>query len=351
MSLEIVSRSGWGARTNRTGRPMGRVSKLIVHHAWRPDVPVGASAATERAVMRGMEAFHASKGWSAAPGYQFVVMPSGRAYVCAGFGRSGVHTAGYNASSIALQHAINGDAHDATAAAWQAMAALAALAVDRGYLTRNYNLYGHTDFAAKSCPGRIVYPKIGRVRTGTINGGGGTAPDEETEMVLEHGMNIGTDVPAWVANEIGELQQECNRLIDQALGDGIVRGGSGAQVYKLSSRPAWHPLAVDEKYGDDTWRSVGKCKDILGYRGDGRRITDGCRARIVAVAWTSPAIIRAELGADRQRELHADGSPHMTPAAVDVDVPPLEVDVHLGDTTATRVAELVAERVRTEPAG
>lgn len=180
-ALDVTTRRGWGARTSRVGRPMGKVSRLIVHHFWKPDVPAGATRATERAVMRGVEAFHASKGWSAAPGYQWVISDSGRVYEGVGWGRTGVHTAGHNSSSVAFCFANNGDAAEPTPAAWQAAYDLAAVGVRRGNLTADYNLSGHRDFAAKSCPGDETYPHIGRIRNGRIPNG------EEDDMFCRKG--------------------------------------------------------------------------------------------------------------------------------------------------------------------
>lgn len=170
MALDITTRRGWGARTNRTGRPMRTVSKLAVHHYWRPDVPAGASRATERSVTRGVEAFHASKGWSAAPGYTWIVYDSGRVYEGTGWGRAGVHTAGINSISIAFCFGNDGDANEPTPAAWAAMHELQEIAKARGHLTGSYDLSGHRDWAAKSCPGNKTYPLIGRVRSGNIPG-------------------------------------------------------------------------------------------------------------------------------------------------------------------------------------
>lgn len=162
--LDLTTREGWGARTTRTGRPMGKVARLVVHHFWRPDVPATASRAQEREVMRGVEAYHASQGWSAAPGYQYVVFDSGRAYEGVGFGRQGVHTAGFNSIAIALCFGNDGDADEPTDAAWEAMQRLRRVAVRRGHLDRDYLLTGHRDHAPKSCPGNLTYPRIGRVR-------------------------------------------------------------------------------------------------------------------------------------------------------------------------------------------
>lgn len=195
MAIDLTTRRGWGARTSRTGRPMGRVSHLVVHHFWRPDVPASASRATERSVMRGVEAFHASQGWSAAPGYQLVVFDSGRAYEGVGLGRQGVHTKGINSTSIAFCFGNDGDAAQPTDAAWATAQALRKYAVDGGYLTPDYRLTGHRDHAAKSCPGNRTYPHIGRVRS--------DAPptDEDPNMIdtksAAHRIRLFQTVLAW----------------------------------------------------------------------------------------------------------------------------------------------------------
>lgn len=256
MSVQLVTRKGWGARTNRTGRPMGRVSRLIIHHAWRPDVPTDATAAYERQVMRSMEAFHAGKGWSAAPGYTLVFMPSGRVYVCTGFGRTGVHTVGYNRSAIAFQHCINGDAHDATSAAWQAMAYMADYAVARGYLAKGYKLNGHTDFSAKSCPGRVVYPRIGQVRTGATGGGGHPPDSKDDDMagILRHGDGLGGKADGDVA-EFQDSLKYCARYGPFDISPGWIGTGEDND-----------PLESDGRYGDRTAKAWQQMAKLIGYR-------------------------------------------------------------------------------------
>jgi hypothetical protein len=184
VKLDVTTRAGWGARTNRIGYPLGRVGRLIVHHFWRPDVPADATRSAEREVMRGVEAFHAAKGWSAAPGYQLVVFDSSRVYVGSGLGRTGVHTVGYNAASIAVCFGNDGDAAAATLDALAAAYGLQLLAVDGGHLASAYTLTGHRDHAAKSCPGNRTYPLIGRIRTGEGLPIGPTEP-EDRDMIHE----------------------------------------------------------------------------------------------------------------------------------------------------------------------
>lgn len=179
MALDLTTRRGWGARTGRTGRPMGTVGRLVIHHFWRPDVPPTASRTTERAVMRGVEAFHAQKGWSAAPGYQVVVFDSARAYIGCGLGRRGVHTKGLNSVSIALCFGNDGDQAQPTDRAWETAYDLRQLMIERGDLTSQHRLSGHRDHAAKSCPGNRTYPHIERVRTAP------TEPPPEEDEVLK----------------------------------------------------------------------------------------------------------------------------------------------------------------------
>lgn len=117
MALTVVTRSGWGARYGRRGRAgLASVYYEFGHHFYSPDViwlRPGESRvsqlADERAAMRAVEHYHAvNLGWSAAPGYCWVIGDTGTVYEGVGWGRRGVHTQNYNARSIAFCWMING---------------------------------------------------------------------------------------------------------------------------------------------------------------------------------------------------------------------------------------------------
>lgn len=186
--MDLVSRSAWGARTNRVGsRSIGRQSVSFGHHTYIPDVPWSAGEslsnqlADERRAVRGIESYHAKMGWSAAPGYNFIIGDTGRIYVCAGWGRRGVHTQQYNSRSYAFCWLINGQRRMPPERAIQAAVDLLAWGQRAGYLTEGFDLYPHEWAASKvgnpkDCPGRpyghraLVQVREGRPGTGTDTG-------------------------------------------------------------------------------------------------------------------------------------------------------------------------------------
>lgn len=159
MSL-YYTRGQWGSnQTDPPGRRVGRRGEVWIHHTWKPHVSATATHADERATVRGIQRFHVNdRGWDDI-GYSFLVCQSGRAYEGRGWGRSGAHAVGHN-DEPSICFVINGDEHEPTEAAWDTTRALCRDGIDRGALTPDYEVFGHTDDAAKSCPGVKTYPLI-----------------------------------------------------------------------------------------------------------------------------------------------------------------------------------------------
>lgn len=155
-------RSDWGPFHSRGGYALDEHNdELIVHHFWRPDVPAEATVEREREVMRQVDDFHHSKGWGGI-GYAFVIFDSGRAYEARGVHRTGAHTRGRN-RSVGIAFAIDGDAANATPAAWQTLRELDERLQGMGVITAGRKVSGHRDYAAKSCPGNQVYPHLSQI--------------------------------------------------------------------------------------------------------------------------------------------------------------------------------------------
>lgn len=154
------TRDQWGSsQSDPAGSPTGIQDEVVIHHAWKPHVDAGVSIATERSTTRGMQDYHVEeKGWDDIS-YSFVVYQSGRAYEGRGWFRTGAHAQGHNEKPSIL-FVINGDDHTPTKAAWATARALLKEGVGVGALTHDYTVAGHTDYANKSCPGRLTYPLI-----------------------------------------------------------------------------------------------------------------------------------------------------------------------------------------------
>lgn len=170
--VQLYSRAEWGARGDYV-RPLGTVNKDIWHHFYRPDVPISASVAEEMAVMRAVEAYHISKGWSRIS-YNFVVFKSGRAYVGCGLNQRGAHTVGQNYVSKAVCFAWDGDASGLTAQALRAAKVIRNYMIENEAITRGSRIFGHRDFAPKSCPGNRVYPDLDMILLPVVE-----VPEEE----------------------------------------------------------------------------------------------------------------------------------------------------------------------------
>lgn len=163
--MRVRGRGEWGARFGRGGAPEpGTAGAVVVHHFWRPHIDADATPEDEASAMRGVETFHVEeRGW-AGLGYNFVVFQSGRVYEGRGWGQSGAHTRGMNRRSHGVAFAVDGDEHALTPAAVYACRYLLDQGVRSGDLDPDFEIYGHRDFADKSCPGDLVYPVLRTLR-------------------------------------------------------------------------------------------------------------------------------------------------------------------------------------------
>lgn len=155
--LTYWTREEWGAAhgqgPNRS--PSQDVDLVVVHHSWRPALDCGQERGQERTLVRGIERFHATeRGWGRI-GYHFVGFQSGNVYEGVGWRRIGAHTAGQNSRSLGWCFVLNGDTTDPTPAAVESFRAFLAAAPKMENLD-GFEVRGHRDFSAKSCPGDQV---------------------------------------------------------------------------------------------------------------------------------------------------------------------------------------------------
>ena len=240
------TRAQWGATGGPGGYRIGQVSEVVVHHFWRPHTDAHVTAAYERSVVQGVQDFHESKGWGDI-GYQWVVFQSGRAYEGRGWFRTGAHCRGKNSTTVGLCFAIDGDAHVPTIGAWATARQILAEGVQVGALTRDYRVTGHTDYAAKSCPGTRTYPMLGRLAG---------AEDEDDDMLRE--------------------------------------GDTGPHVAALQFRLAnWYliPCEVDGVFGPGTVKALKRWETSVGLPADG------------VFSHMDPVLFGSEHDARRQRAL------------------------------------------------
>lgn len=103
--------------------------------------------------------FFPFRGWDDI-GYSFLVGQDGNVYEGRGWHHVGAHTQGYNSRGFAASFMGNFMTHLPNAASMNAVKALIACGVQKGYISPSYHLYGHRDVGSTECPGDQLYKEI-----------------------------------------------------------------------------------------------------------------------------------------------------------------------------------------------
>ncbi|QAY15931.1 endolysin [Streptomyces phage Janus] len=151
MSVNIVSRSAWGAKP-WNGTPnsvsLSQRTEFFIHYDGANHINY-----TGVQVPRTIERTHINQGW-AGVGYNFVIDQAGTIYEGRGWGLQGAHCPGHNVSGIGVQIAIGGDQEPSD----KALAAARALYDEACRKTgRTLAKKGHRDGIATACPGGKLY--------------------------------------------------------------------------------------------------------------------------------------------------------------------------------------------------
>ncbi len=161
----IYSRSSWGARHDNGDLTLsGLADEVFVHHTATANVPADATVARERQVMRELEAIGESR-FSQGISYNVLVFASGRAYQGVSFNRRGTHTGGRNSTTRSICFVGNFENAKPTEAALRTAANIYAEGQGKWW-KRGAPVRGHRDVKATACPGRYLYPHLGRIRSG-----------------------------------------------------------------------------------------------------------------------------------------------------------------------------------------
>ncbi|XP_075835216.1 peptidoglycan recognition protein 4 isoform X3 [Microtus pennsylvanicus] len=150
----IVPRSAWGARAVHCSK-MALPAKyvIILHSAGRT-----CSQPDEcRLLVRDLQSLFLDRLKACDIGYNFLVGQDGGVYEGVGWNSQGSCTEGYNdiALSITFMGVFTGSSPNE--AALEAAQDLIQCAVDKGYLTPNYLLMGHSDVSNTLSPGQALY--------------------------------------------------------------------------------------------------------------------------------------------------------------------------------------------------
>lgn len=142
------------------------VDSIIVHHTWRPTVAQYKGIDTVKAVRR----YHMeTRGWSD-NGYHIMFGPDGKLFLCRPILREGAHCLGKNGRSIGVCHIGDFDAVSPVNTEGWHMGILCVALLCQEYGLPASRIYGHRDFANKSCPGdRFPLAEYRQGVTGMMN--------------------------------------------------------------------------------------------------------------------------------------------------------------------------------------
>lgn len=157
---ETVSRQDWGAappvsRQNLTSLPAPYV---VIHHTYIP--AFCNSTRTCDVAMRGMQSYHQqTQHWSDI-GYNFCVGGTGQVYEGRGWDVVGTHAPNYNDRSIGICFIGDFRTELPTPEMLAAAKSLIACAVERGSVSADYKLLGHSQVRSTECPGTALLNEI-----------------------------------------------------------------------------------------------------------------------------------------------------------------------------------------------
>jgi N-acetylmuramoyl-L-alanine amidase len=162
--VELIERAVWGAKHGRGTELRGERVGVVLHHFAAPHLDCGVSQEAERRAIRGVEDYHTTTNGWAGIGYHFVACQSGRVYEGRGWERTGAHAKGRNSTTYGIALAIDGAKHEPTDAAIEAVRWVIEMGVKLGYIAQQYTLEGHRDVGGTTCPGDLVYARLGEFR-------------------------------------------------------------------------------------------------------------------------------------------------------------------------------------------
>lgn len=159
-NIRIYTRAEWGCTVPYSKEVQLPYNEVIVHTAAGAESK--ASNTVEQALKEvlAVHNFHIrANGWSQI-GYNFVICGNGLIAEARGWGRHGAHTQKGRNKQMGVCFFGHGDQQPATPQQWASMQGLLIEAVKSGKLIPGYVVTGHRNYAAKSCPGNLIYPLI-----------------------------------------------------------------------------------------------------------------------------------------------------------------------------------------------
>lgn len=168
--LRIIPRQEWGAKYGRGAVGLQTRSEMVIHTAAGALIQPSWTLARVMELVRAIEDFHCrpksqgGRGW-AGIAYTHLVDPiHGWIFEGRGWGRNGAHTQqGRNITAHAICFLGHGDIQAVPDLGWEAAEHVMLDGLARNHIPPEYIVTGHRRYAARSCPGNLIYPDIQRL--------------------------------------------------------------------------------------------------------------------------------------------------------------------------------------------
>jgi hypothetical protein len=163
--ITAISREAWRADTPIPSRlrPMGRVSRVTIHHEGNPEPWISDSTAAVAARLRQIQDWHRRNLRAGDIGYHFIVDRAGRVWQGRSVQYQGAHVGGRNEHNIGVMVLGNFEIQQPTAPQVTALATLCGMLVE-GYGISRGDLFAHRDLASTCCPGKRLLPHVNRMK-------------------------------------------------------------------------------------------------------------------------------------------------------------------------------------------
>lgn len=164
-STTVIAREHWAAGAPIVSRanPMGRISRITIHHDGILS-PVSGSWSDSVRRLESIRRGHVGSGW-ADIGYHFAIDPAGRVWACRPIQLQGAHVRNQNPGNLGVMVIGNFEHSRPTPAASAAIASFVGSAM-RQFGVPRHRVFTHRELAATACPGRYLQAYMDAARGG-----------------------------------------------------------------------------------------------------------------------------------------------------------------------------------------
>ncbi len=170
--VSALSRKMWGAVPPIPGKmtPMGRVTKITIHHEGGQNPNNESSPIQVAATLRMIQDQHHKRLGAGDIGYHFIIDRTGTIWQGRDWLYQGAHTSGANPNNLGVMLLGNFEFQQPTPAQLLSLNNLAGSLVRKYGLNPATDIYGHNDFCSTACPGRFLSPQVQILRRGLKRG-------------------------------------------------------------------------------------------------------------------------------------------------------------------------------------